>query len=208
MEKLKRENYHILTNKNIETRTGDCNICGANIPIRKCTRKSKMENDKTITSWACGIRAAERSKGYNSTNVKKRQERKKLGIPLTEKEAKRKIKNRIFGLKIKFQNLEELNSLIDSFYLKDCCEICGITQQEHLKKSKVGKGKAKRLCVDHCHKTGAARGYLCNNCNLGLGSFDDSIEKLQNSISYLEKYNKEIENKTQKSPPIEGQGNL
>ena len=56
-----------------------------------------------------------------------------------------------------------------------CCAICGIHQ------SKVKK----TLSVDHCHNTGIIRGLLCNNCNLGLGKFKDSIITLEVAITYL-----------------------
>lgn len=43
----------------------------------------------------------------------------------------------------------------------------------------------KLLSVDHCHTTGKVRGLLCNNCNLALGNFKDSITSLENAIKYL-----------------------
>lgn len=39
--------------------------------------------------------------------------------------------------------------------------------------------------VDHNHTTGQVRGLLCNNCNLGIGHFDESVERLQLAIQYL-----------------------
>lgn len=44
--------------------------------------------------------------------------------------------------------------------------------------------------IDHCHKTGVVRGILCFRCNLGLGNFDDNINKLKRAISYLERSKK------------------
>lgn len=41
------------------------------------------------------------------------------------------------------------------------------------------------LHVDHCHKTGKIRGYLCGSCNRGIGLLKESIEVLQNAIEYL-----------------------
>lgn len=39
--------------------------------------------------------------------------------------------------------------------------------------------------VDHCHDTGKVRGLLCNNCNAGLGMFQDNLELLFMAIGYL-----------------------
>jgi hypothetical protein len=41
------------------------------------------------------------------------------------------------------------------------------------------------LHIDHCHKNERVRGLLCNQCNLGLGSFKDSPEILTQAIIYL-----------------------
>lgn len=52
------------------------------------------------------------------------------------------------------------------------CEICGDTE---------------RLVVDHCHDTKKIRGVICNRCNIGLGMFQDNVDKIRNAIIYLEK---------------------
>lgn len=45
--------------------------------------------------------------------------------------------------------------------------------------------KRRRLAVDHNHRSGKVRGLLCTRCNVGLGLFDESIERLLEAVSYL-----------------------
>ena len=47
--------------------------------------------------------------------------------------------------------------------------------------------KKKAFCVDHCHSSGVVRGILCPPCNLGLGHFHDSPDKLRAAAHYLER---------------------
>lgn len=47
--------------------------------------------------------------------------------------------------------------------------------------------KKKKLCVDHCHKSGYVRGLLCRNCNSGLGQLNDCLKTIKNALKYLEK---------------------
>ena len=39
--------------------------------------------------------------------------------------------------------------------------------------------------LDHDHKTGKFRGWLCNTCNSALGWFDDDPIKLRRALAYL-----------------------
>lgn len=55
------------------------------------------------------------------------------------------------------------------------CMICG-----------TNKTNTMRLHVDHDHKTGKVRGILCNNCNNGLGRFNDNPELLFKALEYLQ----------------------
>lgn len=56
---------------------------------------------------------------------------------------------------------------------ESCCQICG----------QAVTGKA--LHVDHDHTTGQVRGLLCQNCNRGLGMFQDNPQHLAKAIAYL-----------------------
>jgi predicted nucleic acid-binding Zn ribbon protein len=51
------------------------------------------------------------------------------------------------------------------------CTICGGTDN---------------VVIDHCHAAIRFRGFLCSNCNTGIGMFGDDIERLKRAIAYLE----------------------
>lgn len=42
------------------------------------------------------------------------------------------------------------------------------------------------LVVDHCHSTHVIRGLLCNMCNVGLGCFQDDVDRMKRAIEYLD----------------------
>jgi hypothetical protein len=74
----------------------------------------------------------------------------------------------MFGITI-----EQWNKLFEN--QSGCCAICKMHQSEFKRK----------LSVDHNHKTGTVRGLLCMECNTGIGKFKDSIDNLNEAISYL-----------------------
>jgi hypothetical protein len=57
------------------------------------------------------------------------------------------------------------------------CAIC-LTPQAKL---------ARKLHVDHCHKTDKVRGLLCESCNMGLGLFHENEFRMAKAIDYLRK---------------------
>ena len=59
------------------------------------------------------------------------------------------------------------------------CAACGKSEEEN----------GMRLALDHCHRTGAARGFLCNKCNLALGMLGDSAETLRALADLVEGLN-------------------
>lgn len=59
---------------------------------------------------------------------------------------------------------------------KGLCDICGNPATN-----------AKGLHWDHDHKGGALRGLLCSPCNMGVGQFKDSPERLRAAAAYLER---------------------
>ncbi|AXG66349.1 hypothetical protein SEA_ANNADREAMY_222 [Streptomyces phage Annadreamy] len=64
--------------------------------------------------------------------------------------------------------VEERDRLFNEF--GNACGICKTTEN---------------LKLDHCHETSKFRGLLCNDCNLALGLFKDSTERLERAIVYL-----------------------
>jgi hypothetical protein len=58
----------------------------------------------------------------------------------------------------------------------DCCLLCGI--------------KTEKLVIDHCHKTGVFRGWLCNTCNSMLGMTHDNAELYMKMSLYIMIHNK------------------
>ena len=63
------------------------------------------------------------------------------------------------------------------------CPVCnrGYTDIEYLGNRKGG------WCLDHDHKTGHFRGWLCHDCNKALGFFKDDAILLKSAIDYIEK---------------------
>jgi len=55
------------------------------------------------------------------------------------------------------------------------CQICGVPESEC----------KRRLNMDHCHKTGEFRGWLCDSCNRALGHLRDSERIVGSMLSYL-----------------------
>ena len=69
-----------------------------------------------------------------------------------------------------------------------CCEICGCSAEElNSTVQHVTKTVSPWVC-DHDHQSLTFRGWLCRKCNLGLGNFNDSIERMQNAIEYLKRH--------------------
>ena len=47
------------------------------------------------------------------------------------------------------------------------------------------KKSTKNLVVDHCHSSGSFRGWLCRNCNTGIGKLGDTVDSLVTALNYL-----------------------
>ena len=76
-------------------------------------------------------------------------------------------------LKVKAEWLKRKPKLGELF----TCPIC----------NKKSLGGMTRHVLDHNHKSGEVRGYLCESCNTGIGRFDDDIHQIENAIEWVRK---------------------
>ena len=65
------------------------------------------------------------------------------------------------------------------------CPIC-LKNEEQLKGT---GGNASVWVVDHSHETDMFRGFICHNCNRGIGVFNDDVSRLERAIVYLKHEN-------------------
>lgn len=72
------------------------------------------------------------------------------------------------------QRPETWRAIADRSSARKVCDICGNVDRD------------RALAVDHDHKTGALRGYLCGHCNRGLGFFRDSPTLMRKGAEYIE----------------------
>ncbi len=88
------------------------------------------------------------------------------------------------------------SSTVTKIYRKRKCNKCRLVQkniQHALKKIHTLPAEACQCCgststtlvLDHCHATGAFRGWLCQRCNTCIGGLGDTMEALQRAITYL-----------------------
>lgn len=63
---------------------------------------------------------------------------------------------------------------------------CPICLKDESQLSGIG-GNAGVWTIDHNHDKNEFRGFLCHNCNRGIGIFKDDTSRLQRAIEYLEK---------------------
>lgn len=67
------------------------------------------------------------------------------------------------------------------------CECCGKSEDDLTIHYGVNGQAVSPWRLDHCHETGQFRGWLCHNCNIGLGRFYDDPDLLMKAISYIQK---------------------
>ena len=66
-----------------------------------------------------------------------------------------------------------------------CCPICKRGIEEI---GKYGQPRLQTWVLDHCHDSDTFRGWLCSNCNTGLGGFQDNADNVSRAYEYLIKH--------------------
>lgn len=155
--------------KNLPKELKECNVCHWALP------RSDFYKRKSATGFDSYCKKCKNKRSREGE--RKNPERERLRSRQWRKDNPQKylISQRKTSLKYKYNiSVEEY----DNMYICQGgrCAICGKHQSEF----------DRRLCVDHCHKTGKNRGLLCINCNKGIGHFYDNSSVLRNAIKYLE----------------------
>ncbi len=57
------------------------------------------------------------------------------------------------------------------------CPICG---------KRTIAGITSKVVLDHNHRTGEVRGWVCDSCNTGIGRFKDNVELIKRAIKFIE----------------------
>lgn len=139
----------------------NCRICLMTKPLEQFYERNYKGKISYRTECKDCIR--EKTKNYFRSNYHHNLEKKRIAYRYNHKF--KNIKDQ-YGLTKDeyFEILDKTNGL---------CPICN---------RKINKPN-----VDHCHNTGVIRGIICFQCNLGMGNFNDDIERLKNAIKYLER---------------------
>tara|TARA_B110000503_G_scaffold38093_1_gene62502 strand:- start:13051 stop:13461 length:411 start_codon:yes stop_codon:yes gene_type:complete len=105
---------------------------------------------------------------------------------LTSGEVKRKCRSCKSGQEKVVQRLRKENLYPPDDY---CCPICDRDMNEI---GKYGQPMLSKWVLDHCHDTNTFRGWLCGNCNTGLGGFKDDSVKVERAYKYLKGHEDEM----------------
>tara|TARA_R110000824_G_scaffold334688_1_gene521275 strand:- start:300 stop:722 length:423 start_codon:yes stop_codon:yes gene_type:complete len=101
---------------------------------------------------------------------------------LSSGEIKRRCRNCKNEQKKLVRYLKNTNTYPDEKYR---CPICDRSIEELGRK---GQTMLLTWVLDHCHASETFRGWLCFNCNTGLGAFKDNINNVGKAYEYLDNH--------------------
>jgi hypothetical protein len=147
-----------------------CRTCKEIKPESTAFFYFRKENNKFRTQCIeCDKLQKKKQREANKDKINRERREKYKSCEETRLKARDQRLKYTFGI-----NIEEYNKMFEK--QNGCCKICNIHQSK----------MERRFAVDHCHETDIIRGLLCDNCNLGLGNFQDNPEFLEVAKSYLE----------------------
>ena len=94
------------------------------------------------------------------------------------------------------------STTIDNKFYKKTCRACGALNSlvsSQIRKDNLNRYPADGVCelckktspwilnCDHCHKNKSFRGWICRECNLGLGFLGDTKKSIKRALRYLER---------------------
>ena len=65
---------------------------------------------------------------------------------------------------------------------------CPICERDMAEVGRLGQPRLQMWVLDHCHDTETFRGWICGNCNTGIGGLKDNIDRVSNALKYLKKH--------------------
>jgi hypothetical protein len=154
-----------------------CNVCGGAKPLTDYYANSYGRDGTRPECKECT--SARRRAWYESNREREIERvrqwsvqnpaRVRANMQRFTESGKRKVSNRKSHLKRKYgMTLDDFDALLAS--QGGGCAICGKPDPDN---------------VDHDHVTGRVRGILCWNCNIGVGQFEDSEDRLAAATSYI-----------------------
>jgi hypothetical protein len=156
-----------------------CRVCGIEKPLEdfyanKGGRDGRRPECKTCHLAARKARYQANPRPYIERVLSWQRENREQYLAKQQeyRESGRKaVSDRKSHLKRKYGlTLEEFDALLATH--GGGCAICGKPDPDN---------------VDHDHVTGRVRGILCWNCNVGVGQFEDEIERLIAATTYLDR---------------------
>jgi len=148
-----------------------CTKCGETKILEKFAKDNRIRSGRASWCKSCVYKNVRKW-------VSENRERSKTYYRIYNRSQKRKAYAREWSLKRKY-GLDQADYEMRLEQQGGGCAICG------------GQPNGKDSCfhVDHDHKTGLVRGFLCHRCNTGIGSLCDSPALLRKAALYLEDAN-------------------
>lgn len=142
-----------------------CRDCGRELPLSEFHKDASHKDGAGCYCKACGCEHAKRRRSENpELFYQQRREYRQRNHEQISASRRARWLAQSYGLTIEQYDAMHAEQ-------RGCCAICG--------------ERPDRLVVDHCHDTGAARGLLCDNCNMGLGKLGDNPAGLRRALRYL-----------------------